>query len=183
MGGSTTNFGFPYPYSDETISSNDLKNLALAVDAGITNWKSSIQTLETEPTVQVRSSAGTSVPANTTTNLTYDTVVNDPNGIVNLGTDNQNIHVPAGVYWVQGSAGIFSAFNDIAFRLSIIRNGTGIIRNRIFLPNSNPSDIRVSGYVNMDVAGTIRLTALINNSGGPFTTKGYLSLTKLRGPF
>lgn len=183
MGGSTNNYSFPYPYADEVVGASDVQDLAQAIDTTLTNWNAEVKALHTQQLAMVAAvSTPTSIPLNTTVNPAYDTVVWDPNGIVNLGADNQHLHVPSGLYWVTGAVGILSSFTENAVRLSIIRNGTAVVRQRIFFPSSDPVNVRVAANVYMSAAGQINLSCLINGSGGPFNVYGRLGVVRLRGP-
>lgn len=168
---STPNFAIPYPCAGETVDCDDF---ALFTE-GIQDALTSLDALNTEvlnrPAAHIQAFAnGQTFTVNVATNVIFDTVFFDNDGMANLTVNNDRLTVQnPGMYLVSGNLRTGASFTTITSQSNALSlNGTILYRKKESSDNNNlmyiPSAI---GLMNCVAGDVIRLVYLWTGTGGP----------------
>lgn len=152
MGAFTTSQALPYPWIDDLADPNQLRDLALAIDAKVVAHLAQRDIVRKRPYAKMAKLTSTTITTGVVTTLTFDTEIDDTHAIVNLGTNNTRFTIPAsqaGVYFVTVSAVNLVFGVAVTSELTIRHNATDRYRKK---GQAKGHDNMAAGYLNMAVA-------------------------------
>lgn len=178
----TANKGIRYPLLTEAGDPNAIAATIFDLDTVATAEDALRTTALTQRGAIITNSTGPSVAKATVTKLTFDTVMADPNGLANLGVNNDRFTITkAGLYLfgAQCSIGSTGATGMFQFELTVAKNTTGSPAVPNIRRRKNPSpafggsgaeQVSLSAPYVMAAGDFVTLQTFWNGSGaGPVT--------------
>jgi len=131
MPGATPTLALPFPYLDEVVDADSVKNLADAVDSELNTLITDATATTRRPAALVLRDTGTQAFASgaAMANLTFTTEHYDNNGMASLGTNNERLTIgTAGVHQITARVLLDggTAPEISALMLTITANGTTV---------------------------------------------------------
>lgn len=167
MSETTPVFGIPYPCANEVLTSEHFRDFALAVDDACSALAELSETALHRPVARIENSATDLYViflAGVSTQITFDTVYADNNGMVDLGT-NSLVAQTAGLYKVSvGSRDLnLGGAGPTNILLEIRKNGVAVYGRRFPAQTvGEPVGWNIAGLVELDVGDLVTFTATID---------------------
>lgn len=174
MPGFTVPLGFPYPLpADPTDGPQAMKDFADAVDASVTSTLLQAQAAASPPAYKLVSTTPQPLLNTIGTFLTFDTVVFDNTGLIDLVANPTTFIFPSNGTYIALATATFAANNVNDRFITIVKNAAALSRDReAASPNAAfPTALFAHAMAPYTVADTIHIEAF-QNSGATLNVTG-----------